>query len=50
MYQIKCPVCKRRICDISTTTNERVAIEMKCPHCWRIVRIEWMLRTSLVKK
>lgn len=49
MCQIKCPVCKRRICDIITTANEQVTIEIKCPHCRRIVRIEWLLRASIVK-
>lgn len=50
MYQIRCPICKRRVCDIITETDKLVIIELKCPHCRHIVRIEWLLRTFVKKE
>lgn len=37
--KMKCPICERRVFDISTQTDERVEIELKCPNCKRIVNV-----------
>ncbi len=38
----KCPVCDRRIFDKITPTSG--TIEMKCPHCHKVVKIDLALR------
>jgi phage FluMu protein Com len=40
MYKkLKCPVCGKRACDISDLPEEKIYIELKCPHCKKLVKI-----------
>ncbi|MHB1455116.1 MAG: hypothetical protein ACYCYM_14340 [Saccharofermentanales bacterium] len=34
-----CPVCTGRACDVSILSDGRVEVELKCPHCSRIVNV-----------
>ena len=38
-YMASCPVCKKRIFDVSDTTGTSVHVRLKCPHCRNIVKI-----------
>ena len=38
----KCPICERRIFDKITPTSGM--IEMKCPHCHKLIRVNLALR------
>lgn len=37
--KMKCPNCGKRAFDISKLPKERITIELKCPHCNKIVRV-----------
>lgn len=50
MCKILCPICNRRICDVTTDSKEKVFIEMKCRHCNRIVKIEFPITAVLKSK
>ena len=50
MCKIRCRLCRRRICDIIATVEGRTVIVLKCPYCGRIVRLEWLVQTSLKTK
>jgi phage FluMu protein Com len=42
-----CPNCGKRILDkVSRTSGE---IELKCPHCYKIVRVNLSFRSGAVK-
>lgn len=36
---VKCPICSKRALDIKKSSNELVEIQLKCPHCHKIVNI-----------
>lgn len=36
---MKCPNCGKRAFDISTLPQEITAVEMKCPHCHRLITV-----------
>lgn len=38
--QLKCPVCSKRACDVSDLPKEKMYIELKCPHCKKVVKIQ----------
>jgi len=38
-YITPCPVCDKRIFDVTKLTEEPVNIRLKCPHCKKIVSI-----------
>jgi hypothetical protein len=38
-YTASCPLCKRRVLDISTMPDDSVYVRLKCPHCRQIVKI-----------
>ena len=62
MCKIRCPLCRKRICEIIATAEGRTVIVLKCPycgrtvvrircpHCGRTVRLEWLIQTSLKTK
>ena len=35
----KCPSCGKRIFDIARENISEIEIEMKCPHCHKIIKI-----------
>lgn len=39
--QVKCPNCSKRAMDILKATNGNIIIELKCPHCRKIVKINY---------
>ena len=39
--QLKCPCCNKRAMDVVEATKGKMVIEMKCPHCQKIVRINY---------
>lgn len=42
MCRVLCPLCERRLCEITTDSMKqemRVMVELKCPHCKRIVKV-----------
>lgn len=39
MYQLKCPICKKRIFDVSKIPNEEIIIETKCSNCKQITKL-----------
>ena len=50
MYKVLCPLCGRRVCDIVTTTKKQVIVELRCPQCNRIVRVEFTLPAEKLEK
>lgn len=51
MCRILCPLCERRLCEITTDPIKqemRVIVELKCPHCKRIVKVVFSA-SSIVK-
>lgn len=38
-YIAACPVCGKRIFDVSDIPGNPVRVRLKCPHCRKIVRI-----------
>lgn len=39
--KLKCPSCNKRALDIVQATKGKIIIEMKCPHCKKIVKINY---------
>ncbi|CAI3547184.1 MULTISPECIES: hypothetical protein [Clostridium] len=39
--QLKCPNYSKRAMDVIKATKGKVIIEMKCPHCRKIVKINY---------
>ena len=50
MCKIRCPLCRKRICEIIATAEGRTVIVLKCLYCGRTVRLEWLIQTSLKMK
>lgn len=46
--QIKCPTCRKRVFDVTKKTIG--AIEMKCPHCGKIIAIDFDNKLSIIKE
>ena len=40
MIRMQCPRCNKRICDISREPLKEFAIELRCPHCGNIVKVD----------
>ena len=38
-YTISCPVCDKRVLDMSAIPDAHVIIRLKCPHCRKVVKI-----------
>ena len=38
-YMASCPICERRVFDVSNLPGDAVRVRLKCPHCRNIVRI-----------
>ena len=38
-YMASCPLCRRRVFDISDIPDDPVRVRLKCPHCRNIVKI-----------
>lgn len=52
-YKMKCPRCGKRACDICVNNTVKTTdffIELKCPNCKNIVRIQYPITVSLVKE
>ena len=47
MCKIRCPLCRKRICDLIAIAEGRAVVRIRCPHCGRTVRLEWLVQTSL---
>lgn len=39
--QLKCPCCNKRAMDVVEVTKGKLVIEIKCPHCRKIVKINY---------
>lgn len=39
MQKMKCPNCGRRAFDISKLPDEKIRVELKCPHCKKVVLV-----------
>lgn len=41
IQRIKCPnrQCRKRVCDIGMMALDKIIVELKCPHCGKIVRV-----------
>jgi len=39
-YIASCPVCMRRVFDVSDIPGDPVQVRLKCPHCRNIVKIQ----------
>jgi len=39
LYMAPCPVCEKRVFDISDPPDKLTLIRLKCPHCRNIVKI-----------
>ena len=50
-HKMRCPLCGKRVFDISELPGERVAITLKCPSCHQVVAVrctrEAMLRLKV---
>lgn len=38
--KMKCSCCEKRAFDISALPNENIVIELKCPHCGKLVKVK----------
>lgn len=38
--KMKCSSCERRAFDISALPREKIVIELKCPHCGKLVKVK----------
>jgi len=38
-YMAPCPVCEKRVFDVSDPPDSPTRIRLKCPHCRKVVRI-----------
>lgn len=38
--KMKCSNCGRRAFDISELPKEKVVVELKCPHCGKVVKVK----------
>ena len=38
-HKMRCPLCGKRVFDISELPGERVAITLKCPSCHQVVTV-----------
>lgn len=48
MERLKCPVCGKRAADIDA--NGTVEIELKCPNCRKLVKLEYAGRPALSRQ
>ncbi|MDU7031064.1 MULTISPECIES: hypothetical protein [Robinsoniella] len=51
MCKILCPLCERRLCEMTAGPVKKetyVTVEMKCPHCKKIVKVVFHVH-SIVK-
>lgn len=39
--KLKCPICNKRAMDVVKAAKGKMVIEMKCPHCHKIVKINY---------
>lgn len=37
--KMRCPLCEKRVFDISELPGEQIAITLKCPSCHRVVTV-----------
>jgi endogenous inhibitor of DNA gyrase (YacG/DUF329 family) len=38
-YSVACPVCEKRVFDISDIPATPIRVRLKCPHCHKIVQV-----------
>jgi len=38
-YVASCPICEKRVLDISDVPKTPIRIRIKCPHCRKIIKI-----------
>lgn len=38
--KMKCSCCGKRAFDISKLPKEKIIVELKCPHCRKLVKVE----------
>jgi hypothetical protein len=38
-YMASCPVCQKRVFDISALPDKQLTVRLKCPHCRKIVQV-----------
>lgn len=51
MCRVLCPLCQQRLCEITSDSMQRemrVIVEMKCPRCKNVVRVQFPVN-SVVK-
>lgn len=51
MCRVLCPLCQQRLCEITSDSMKRemrVMVEMKCPRCKNVVRVQFPV-SSIVK-
>ena len=48
-YMASCPVCTRRVFDVSDIASDSVRVRLKCPHCRNIVKIPISGITQITK-
>ena len=36
-YKIRCPVCEKRVLDVSELPLRAIRVRFKCPHCRKLV-------------
>ena len=47
MTKMKCPNCGKRAFDITCLPKDRVSIELKCPHCKKVVSVPCTKESTL---
>lgn len=40
LKKMKCSFCGKRAFDISELPKEKIVVELKCPHCKRLVKVK----------
>jgi endogenous inhibitor of DNA gyrase (YacG/DUF329 family) len=45
-YSVACPVCEKRVFDISELPARPIRVRLKCPHCRKLVQVPVRLDTT----
>jgi len=45
-YKIACPVCDKRVFDLTDFPTDNVSLRMKCPHCRKIIHVPIFVSAS----
>jgi len=45
-HKIACPICDKRVFDLTDFPTDNVSLRMKCPHCRKIIHVPIFVSAS----